>query len=434
VDDPVATKRPVEAEPPLARWAWALWLAIFIGLPMIVAGVSKPVLRKAASPLFQWTRVAQPPRSASPPKVEAVAVLDITPETARQINAAVPFSTEPNPAAKPFHFVGDGVARERAADCLAAAQYYEAGDSGPDQRAVAQVVLNRLRHPAFPKTVCGVVFQGSERPTGCQFTFTCDGALTRVPSPAAWDRARMLALKMLDGAVDDRVGYATHYHTDWVVPYWSGTLNKITALGPHLFFRWKGWWGTPPAFRGKEDGAEPAVTKLAFLSPVHRTGFAGVSAAGIAPPDFSDLSRPAMAISRDRIGDRFGPGRLAAINSAGDAFAMLLDRNADPASFDKLARQLCAGRTKCRVLGWTKANAVPSAFPIDDETLAVMSYAYIRVTDAKLERSLYNCSEFPGQPKERCMRDRTPTPVAPPAIEATAPPRTGTETIRLPSS
>ncbi|MGJ3626051.1 cell wall hydrolase [Sphingomonas sp. MMS24-JH45] len=94
-----------------------------------------------------------------------------------------------------------------------------------------QVVLNRLRHPAFPKTVCGVVFQGAERSTGCQFTFTCDGALARQPSPLAWDRARKVAAAALAGAVYRPVGYATHYHTDWVVPYWSEPRQD--RRGPH---------------------------------------------------------------------------------------------------------------------------------------------------------------------------------------------------------
>ena len=105
--------------------------------------------------------------------------------------------------------------------------HYEARDDG--QAAVAQVVLNRLRHPLFPKTVCGVVFQGSQKTTGCQFTFTCDGAMLRyTPAAAGWSRARDIARLALNGSVYAPVGHATHYHTDWVVPYWSASLEKIT--------------------------------------------------------------------------------------------------------------------------------------------------------------------------------------------------------------
>src|SRR5690606_26226798 len=111
--------------------------------------------------------------------------------------------------------------RGRALSCLTAAIYYEAGaESANGQRAVAQVVLNRLRHPNFPKTVCGVVFEGAERATGCQFTFTCDGSLARAPSAAGWKRAEAVAEAALDGFVDEAVGHATHYHAVYVVPYW----------------------------------------------------------------------------------------------------------------------------------------------------------------------------------------------------------------------
>jgi hypothetical protein len=344
---------------------------------------------------------------------------------AQAINAATPFSTDPNPAARAFHFSGDADAQSRAVDCLAAAQLYEAGDDASGQKAVAQVVINRMHHPAFPKTICGVVFQGSERVTGCQFTFTCDGALARIPPPSAWESARALATKMLTGAVDGRVGYATHYHTNWVIPYWSSSLDKITSIGSHLFFRWKGWWGTPRAFREVGGGGEPVIAKLAFLSPVHRAGsaLAGLSPTPPGLPTFTDLARPAAAIGRDRIGERFGAGRLAAINSAGDAFVMLLDRNAKPDAFEQVARQMCSGRTKCRLLGWTRASDAPNNFPIDEETLATMSYAYMRATDVGLERSLYNCKEFHDQPTVRCMRERAPS--------VAVSPRTGTETVRL---
>ena len=119
------------------------------------------------------------------------------------INAAVPVSTLPNPAARPFGIAFATPAdRLRAVECLTAAVYYEAAvESTAGQQAVAQVVLNRVRHPAYPRTVCGVVFQGQERATGCQFTFTCDGALRRTPSAAGWARARRVAEEALAGKV-----------------------------------------------------------------------------------------------------------------------------------------------------------------------------------------------------------------------------------------
>ncbi|MEE4205172.1 MAG: cell wall hydrolase, partial [Erythrobacter sp.] len=127
---------------------------------------------------------------------------------------------DPGPAATPFLAAG---ANPRAEDCLAEAVFYEAAsESEAGQRAVAQVVVNRVRHPAWPNSVCAVVFQGSERSTGCQFTFTCDGSRARPAAGAAWARARRIARDALAGEVYAPVGLATHYHTLWVAPRWAG--------------------------------------------------------------------------------------------------------------------------------------------------------------------------------------------------------------------
>lgn len=187
---------------------------------------------------------------------------------ARLWNAALPFSTAPiRPAAPLIAPTTDIEAYGRALDCLTTAIYYEAASETPQgQAAVAQVVLNRARHPAYPRTVCGVVFQGSERTTGCQFSFTCDGAMARVPSPAGWARARAVASAALNGTVVAAVGTATHYHTDWVAPYWAPRLSKIVQIGTHIFYRWNGAWGLPSAFTGVYSGVEPVIPQMAALA------------------------------------------------------------------------------------------------------------------------------------------------------------------------
>jgi spore germination cell wall hydrolase CwlJ-like protein len=184
----------------------------------------------------------------------------IDPATAFQLNAAVPADGGPIPQSRPFvldMMATDAMTRLNALDCLTAAVYYEAA-SEPLQgkRAVAQVVLNRVRHPAYPNSVCGVVFQGSERVTGCQFTFTCDGAMARVPSQLGWQIARRVAEQALAGHVEPSVGTATHYHTVWVVPYWRTELTKLTTLGAHIFYRWQGSQGLPTAFFSRHRGLE----------------------------------------------------------------------------------------------------------------------------------------------------------------------------------
>ncbi|WP_349681323.1 cell wall hydrolase [Sphingopyxis sp. UBA6723] len=179
---------------------------------------------------------------------------------AAEINAAVPESDEPILPAKPFAILAPataGAAQLSAVDCLTAAIYYEAAsESATGQRAVAQVILNRMRHPAYPNSVCGVVFQGSQRTTGCQFTFTCDGSLRRRPSASGWLRARSVATAALSGYVEPSVGYATHYHTTYVVPYWSSSLTKLRTVGSHIFYRWSGNNGTARAFINRYANAE----------------------------------------------------------------------------------------------------------------------------------------------------------------------------------
>ena len=119
------------------------------------------------------------------------------------------------------------------------------------------MVLNRVAHPAYPASICGVVFQGSERKTGCQFSFTCDGSLARTPSRRGWAVAQSVALGALAGEVYKPVGLATHYHTNYVNPYWAASLDYIGAIGAHRFYRWKGGAGTAGAFTDDYAGAEP---------------------------------------------------------------------------------------------------------------------------------------------------------------------------------
>ncbi len=218
------------------------------------------------APAFANGPMRAPAPAAPLPPVEPLLIQEMTPDKARAINAAVPFAATKIPPAPPFRYAAPPAERERALTCLASAVWYEAGNDTVGQQAVAQVVLNRMRHPAYPKSVCGVVFQGAERRTGCQFTFTCDGALARRPSADGWRGARKVAAEALSGFVYKPVGTATHYHTDWVVPYWSATLDKIAKVHTHIFFRWKGPWGQPAAFVRPYRGPEPFDPRIAPLA------------------------------------------------------------------------------------------------------------------------------------------------------------------------
>jgi hypothetical protein len=206
-------------------------------------------------------------------------------------NAALPFATVSLESARGVNLFSahyDTLARDTALECLTAAIYYEAGyEPLAGRRAVAQVVLNRVRHPLFPNSVCAVVYEGAERRTGCQFTFTCDGSLARRPAPAAWASARELARESLSGGVETSVGMATHYHANYVVPYWAGSLDKVALHGSHIFYQWKGSLGRRAAFSQALVADIPA-------EPLALEDLADASAS-YAPPD---MTVPAPARSR----------------------------------------------------------------------------------------------------------------------------------------
>ncbi|MBI0474965.1 cell wall hydrolase [Sphingomonas sp. MA1305] len=382
------------------------------------------VTHPPAIPATPARRIALPPRRVVPPAelppVEPVRLVDLSQDEARAFNASVPFSTAPNPAARPFRYAGSGDDLARATDCLAAGVLYEAGDDAVGERAVAQVVLNRLRHPAFPKTVCGVVFEGQERRTGCQFTFACDGALTRwSPGDAAWRRARAVAQMALSGAVYRPVGYATHYHTDWVVPYWQASLDKIVAVHSHLFFRWSGWWGTPPAFNRRLVAGEPVITQLAPLSDAHKTGAALAQA------------QAALAEAATAGGSGEAP---APVSGAADSFLVALPRATLAEDFPAIAAKTCGDRPTCKYSAWLDAAKVPTSLPLSSEQVAAMTFSYLRDRPAGVEKSLWNCEQLPRPDRTQCMKRQvllapaaapTATPVATP--KPTTDPRGPTE-------
>ncbi len=195
--------------------------------------------------------------------------LGVTGLDAMKLNAATPDASRFLRVAAPFVFKpATAEDRRRALRCLTQAIYYEAAlEPTEGQEAVAQVILNRVRDPNYANSICGVVFEGAERTTGCQFSFTCDGALAQPPVSWAWNRARGVAERALAGHVSARVGTATHYHADYVHPWWAPTLNKLTRIGAHIFYRWKGVYGEPAAFRQAYAGREPLIDEARFSRP-----------------------------------------------------------------------------------------------------------------------------------------------------------------------
>jgi spore germination cell wall hydrolase CwlJ-like protein len=238
--------------------------------------------------------VAEAKTLARAPQPEPMVLRDVAPTEAVRINATIPFSAETNPRAPSTVFRAAGPADQvRSLNCLAEAIYYEArSESEEGQRAVAQVVLNRVRHPAYPGSVCGVVYQGPLRAGGgCQFTFTCDGSLVRVPFGEDWARARRIAAEALAGYVFAPVGLATNYHTQQVLPDWAFRLAKATVIGNHIFYRMPGVWGGTAAFSQAYRGREPSpATVMAARLPINLGRTARPALA--APVDLASFTLP----------------------------------------------------------------------------------------------------------------------------------------------
>jgi len=220
-------------------------------------------VRLAGSDRGSVTRELPPPTSMQvgaidlpPPNL----LRPLSPQEATKENAERPFVDRPDTSASRFILKTDTEDRDRALTCLAQAVYYEAASEGVDGgRAVAQVVLNRLHHPGYPSTVCGVVYEGADRVTGCQFSFTCDGSMQRIPVPALWNRSKEIAQQALSGRVFAPVGHATHYHADYVLPYWADSLDKTVQIGRHIFYRLRSTLGDSRSFFQRYAGVEPQV-------------------------------------------------------------------------------------------------------------------------------------------------------------------------------
>ncbi|MGI9170299.1 MAG: cell wall hydrolase, partial [Caulobacteraceae bacterium] len=185
----------------------------------------------------------------------------LSPVEAQRVNAYLPVVRAVPAVAAPFFLQASGADRERAILCLTQAIYYEAAlEPAAGQEAVAQTVLNRVRHPAFPHSICGVVYQGAALTTGCQFSFTCDGSRQRPPVGPYWQRAHAVAERAVNGHVMGAVGTATSYHADYVFPRWGPTLVKIGQFGAQIFYRFPGPAGAPSSFRQRYGGDELRVS------------------------------------------------------------------------------------------------------------------------------------------------------------------------------
>ena len=200
----------------------------------------------------------------------------------------------PGPAAPPFKMEGS-LDASRDLQCLTEAVYWEArGEGQAGMAAVAQVVLNRVRHPAFPKTVCGVVYQGAQD-GDCQFSFACQ-THGKAVEDQAWIKAREIAAKALSGHVMSAVGNATNFHAVSVAPDWMGGLQKVAQIGAHIFYRFGHGGRAPADFRYAAEPANKSPTPqpvLASFAPVFATPVSAAEAKPVPPSPKASEDKPA---------------------------------------------------------------------------------------------------------------------------------------------
>lgn len=321
-------------------------------------------------------------------------------EDAERRNLQRPFSDLPNPPATPFRSNLAGNELERAVTCLAVAALYEAGASRHSQMPVMQVVLNRVRHPAYPSSICEVVFQGSERSTGCQFTFTCDGAMSRWrPSVESMSNARALAASMIEGRlVDERVGWATHYHTDWVLPYWSPNLVKLTAVQTHIFYRWPGTWGQRSAFRQLPGIYEAPIEALAMLDPAHLKSEPQLAASELELADRSPVIIP-EAISIDQTSG--SDARMQITERTPEIFPLAVA--ASPGRWSIDAVRHCDGKPQCQLVGWARRAPCTGAVSRDCLTSNPPDFVYIQVLRDRVQTAYWDCDKWPQGAGGHCL-------------------------------
>lgn len=205
---------------------------------------------------------------------------------ARSRNALIPLVAGARTGLAAYRPMNSGSASYATAlQCMTQAIYYEAANEPEKGKlAVGQVIMNRMRHPAYPNSVCGVVYEGANLRV-CQFSFTCDGALLRTPLASKWQESRAIARRILGGEQMSDVGTATHYHADYVVPRWAYTLEKLRVIGAHIFYRFPGGPGRSVAFSARWSGRE-AIPALDWSRLASRLDAAGEMIETPEPPQF----------------------------------------------------------------------------------------------------------------------------------------------------
>jgi spore germination cell wall hydrolase CwlJ-like protein len=251
----------------------------------VVVAAPQPV-----APVVAPKQVEKPAPVTAPVQQASLAAEPSPAEFPKSVMIVLPLPKPPLSPAQRLELAGKEY--DKAEKCLAQAIYFEArNEPARGQQAVAQVVLNRVFSPYYPKDVCSVVYQNAHRHLSCQFTFACDGKPESVNERGAWARANRIAKQTLDAKVWlPEVNKATHYHAAYVRPNWIRDMKVMVRYGLHTFYRPRNWgdgsneahWGTasnsvkPVAVAAAKPAATPAkpVAAAKKIAPASRKAYA----------------------------------------------------------------------------------------------------------------------------------------------------------------
>ncbi len=385
----------VDRPPPTRSTRRYLWL-----LPICFGAALVPVYNA------NWPVAAPTAKRPSPTQIVVDALrLALVSPAAAAVNAAVqvqhPLAAENSGFSAQLQFLGPAGDRDRAIDCLAVAAWYEAGDDFDGQRSVMQVVLNRVAHPSFPKSVCGVVFEGSHRATGCQFTFTCDGSmLRRHPSAAAMARARAIAALALKAPIYPEVSQATHYHADYVLPWWASKLVRLGKVGPHIFYRWAGKRG---ALSGKPNSAgEAELAQLTFqaVSRFERLPSSSIAEGTQQAAAAMATSTATLALAEPAAGDLIS---AAPAPKTDGAIFLAVEKASPSGRWAVSALGKCTGQAGCRVLAYETQERLAHNSTISARAREKPIFLFVRDATSGAELALWDCEKVERPASSQCL-------------------------------
>ncbi len=374
------------------RYLWLL--PIFFGLCLLPAYQSN------------WHSASPTSERASPTQivVDALRFAVVSPASAT-VNAVLQAKTMLGAAnsgiSAQLQFLGPSGDRDRAIDCLAVAAWYEAGNDFDGQRSVMQVVLNRVAHPSFPKSVCGVVFEGSHRATGCQFTFTCDGSMARRrPSPIAMARARAIAALALKRTIYPEVSQATHYHADYVLPWWSSKLVRLGKVGPHIFYRWPGMRG---ALSGRPSSASEAeLAQLTYQAMSRPDSLSATSVAESTQLIATTMSTSTVPLAQPEPTAGNITSVAPAMKTDGAIF-LAVDRASPSGRWAVSALRKCTGQAGCRVLAYETQEKLAHNSNISARAREKPIFLFVRDATSGVQLALWDCEKVERPASSQCL-------------------------------